>query len=328
MSMVLLLVMTVLGDVMVVVVVALVLLVSFVGLLALPLHVASPSSSGTRAESVVVSTPERRPRSGSARGSASRAAGGAREAAAAAEGGSCVGPESAVVAAPERGRGRGNGNGNSGNGGNGSARGTGRRHRKRARTNFAIPGPGEFSSDSEYDNDKKQEPESENEHDDDMKLDAASVSPEMAQAIQVLQQAKASGNERDIRAAKSAIKKLSKRLPAQLAERELEDADTADRISQEIEENDEKHTPPPVDPIIIALYAEKGGVGKTTLTSTLAYLLASSGNRVLVYDCDSQRSLTAWLFGTRIRAAPFNGDVTAFIKHVDDGEDESPKYVI
>lgn len=53
-------------------------------------------------------------------------------------------------------------------------------------------------------------------------------------------------------------------------------------------------------PKIIAFYAEKGGVGKTTLCSTLAYTMASYGKRVLLYDCDVQRSLTAWMFGNNI----------------------------
>jgi chromosome partitioning protein len=51
---------------------------------------------------------------------------------------------------------------------------------------------------------------------------------------------------------------------------------------------------------IVAFYAEKGGVGKTTLCLTLAQTLADTGKRVLVYDCDVQRSLTAWIFGSNI----------------------------
>lgn len=54
------------------------------------------------------------------------------------------------------------------------------------------------------------------------------------------------------------------------------------------------------DPKIIAFYAEKGGVGKTTLCLTLAHTLAATGKRVLIYDCDVQRSLTAWTFGINI----------------------------
>jgi chromosome partitioning protein len=53
-------------------------------------------------------------------------------------------------------------------------------------------------------------------------------------------------------------------------------------------------------PKIIAFYAEKGGVGKTTLCLTLAHTMAAQGSRVLIYDCDVQRSLTAWTFGTNI----------------------------
>ena len=54
------------------------------------------------------------------------------------------------------------------------------------------------------------------------------------------------------------------------------------------------------DTKIIAFYAEKGGVGKTTISSTLAFMLASNNKRVLIIDCDVQRSLTAWVFGTNI----------------------------
>lgn len=57
---------------------------------------------------------------------------------------------------------------------------------------------------------------------------------------------------------------------------------------------------PKTKPIIISLYAEKGGVGKTTVCMTLAYSLAASGKRVLIYDCDVQRSLTVWGFGNVI----------------------------
>jgi chromosome partitioning protein len=54
------------------------------------------------------------------------------------------------------------------------------------------------------------------------------------------------------------------------------------------------------NPKIIAFYAEKGGVGKTTISLTLAHMLAQSNYRVLLVDCDVQRSLTAWVFGTNI----------------------------
>jgi len=51
---------------------------------------------------------------------------------------------------------------------------------------------------------------------------------------------------------------------------------------------------------ILAFFAEKGGVGKTTLCINLAYTFAEKGKRVLIYDCDVQRSLTAWVFGNNI----------------------------
>ena len=54
------------------------------------------------------------------------------------------------------------------------------------------------------------------------------------------------------------------------------------------------------NPKIIAFYAEKGGVGKTTISLTLAHMLAERKKRVLLVDCDVQRSLTAWVFGTNI----------------------------
>ena len=48
---------------------------------------------------------------------------------------------------------------------------------------------------------------------------------------------------------------------------------------------------------IISFYAEKGGVCKTTNTVHLAFTFAEQGKRVLLYDCDPQRSLTAELLG-------------------------------
>jgi chromosome partitioning protein len=50
-------------------------------------------------------------------------------------------------------------------------------------------------------------------------------------------------------------------------------------------------------PKIISFYAEKGGVGKTTMCITLAHVFAAKDKKVLIYDCDVQRSLTAWLLG-------------------------------
>jgi cellulose biosynthesis protein BcsQ len=46
---------------------------------------------------------------------------------------------------------------------------------------------------------------------------------------------------------------------------------------------------------IISLMNLKGGVGKTTLTANLSYMLAAQGDRVLVIDLDNQASLTSLL---------------------------------
>ena len=51
---------------------------------------------------------------------------------------------------------------------------------------------------------------------------------------------------------------------------------------------------------MIAMYAEKGGVGKTTITASIGFMLASRRKRVLLYDCDPQRNLTNWCFGKEI----------------------------
>ncbi|CAF0746683.1 unnamed protein product [Brachionus calyciflorus] len=63
---------------------------------------------------------------------------------------------------------------------------------------------------------------------------------------------------------------------------------------------------------IFSFYAEKGGVGKTTLCITLASKFSQMGKRVLIYDCDAQRSLTSWIFGDEIQRK-FGGHITNFI---------------
>lgn len=51
---------------------------------------------------------------------------------------------------------------------------------------------------------------------------------------------------------------------------------------------------------LLSFFAEKGGVGKTTNVISIAYIL-SENYRVLVYDCDSQRSTTAFMLGLRYK---------------------------
>lgn len=67
------------------------------------------------------------------------------------------------------------------------------------------------------------------------------------------------------------------------------------------------------DPIIISFYAEKGGVGKTTCTVGIAWELARIGKKVLVVDCDGQRSLTKWIFSDEIDRK-YDGDYDKFVK--------------
>jgi AAA domain len=68
---------------------------------------------------------------------------------------------------------------------------------------------------------------------------------------------------------------------------------------------------------IITMFAEKGGVGKTTQSGSVAWGLAERGHRVLVIDCDAQRSLSNWLLSQRIAQAPFNQDYGAFVNRQD-----------
>ena len=57
-------------------------------------------------------------------------------------------------------------------------------------------------------------------------------------------------------------------------------------------------------PIVISLFNNKGGVGKTTFLYHLAYRLAELNKNVLMVDCDSQSNLTAYaLSETRINQA-------------------------
>ena len=73
--------------------------------------------------------------------------------------------------------------------------------------------------------------------------------------------------------------------------------------------------------VYIAFYGEKGGVGKTTLTSTVGFLLAQKGKRVLMYDCDPQRNLTTWCFGKEINCE-YNDNVDSFVTNQARDDDE------
>ena len=46
--------------------------------------------------------------------------------------------------------------------------------------------------------------------------------------------------------------------------------------------------------MIVAVVAEKGGVGKTMVATNLAGMRASTGRRVLLIDADRQGSATFW----------------------------------
>ena len=50
---------------------------------------------------------------------------------------------------------------------------------------------------------------------------------------------------------------------------------------------------------IIAVANHKGGVGKTTTTSSLGSILASKGYKVLLFDLESQANLTTSLASFR-----------------------------
>lgn len=65
---------------------------------------------------------------------------------------------------------------------------------------------------------------------------------------------------------------------------------------------------------IIAVCNHKGGVGKTTTTAHIAYLLAESGVRVLCVDMDSQANLLAHLFPFKtIRSAQEAGSALSVV---------------
>ena len=92
---------------------------------------------------------------------------------------------------------------------------------------------------------------------------------------------------------------------------------STERVHKKLD-NVEKHAK------IISFYAEKGGVGKSTLCINLAYTLAEQEKRVLIYDCDVQRSLTAWIFGNNIEVKSQNSvdKVDEFIESVENRMDK------
>ena len=51
---------------------------------------------------------------------------------------------------------------------------------------------------------------------------------------------------------------------------------------------------------VITVAAEKGGVGKTTLSVNLAGILASRGKRVLAVDTDKQANLSQFYLTERV----------------------------
>ncbi len=56
----------------------------------------------------------------------------------------------------------------------------------------------------------------------------------------------------------------------------------------------------PRRPYTLSIANQKGGVGKTTLTVSLAESLARSGYEVLVIDYDGQANLTSWVYGQKL----------------------------
>lgn len=104
-----------------------------------------------------------------------------------------------------------------------------------------------------------------------------------------------------------------KRRESELNKRETEKNSRPSKRLKKDDRNNAENAVTKTDPKIVAFYAEKGGVGKTTLCITLAHMF-SLKHRVLIYDVDSQRSATSWLFGNELSShLDLNGDLNKLI---------------
>ena len=63
---------------------------------------------------------------------------------------------------------------------------------------------------------------------------------------------------------------------------------------------------------VIAFSNQKGGSGKTTLSTNIAVLWSNSGYKVAVIDCDTQKSLTYWLHERKKYYGDDDIGITAF----------------
>jgi len=80
------------------------------------------------------------------------------------------------------------------------------------------------------------------------------------------------------------------------------------KVDAEVKEED-------APPLIIAVWAEKGGVGKTSIASSLAFAFGVElGIPTLLIDCDSQRSLTSFLLGGRLAEGNGKQTLTEFVQ--------------
>lgn len=99
-------------------------------------------------------------------------------------------------------------------------------------------------------------------------------------------------------------------------------------LEEILKKNGDRSTRRKVKPFkIIAFYAEKGGVGKTSNVCSVAYALTET-KRVLIYDCDSQRSLSAFLLGLNYRQDVYNPRVrNPLTNYIDRIIEEEPQRI-